>query len=1169
MSGNLNVAELNTLDYRCPEVMIQVRRFLRNNVDNSVCKVITTEPSTMRDIPFYCNDQDLQLLSRKDNEDGSYEYVISRPDNVVEVSNSILNGESWQTANTINVETEKKSRDRELFEAFRKMVEDFKLLINDGFQLIIPSSFGKDSSSVLTGAIAAHLELMREPDSMVNEETPFIVIHIDTGVEVSPMAMYSDYAMTELRAFCKLNKINLVLHHKTPPLHEQFVSLFVGARKLPSTPALKNSDCSVIWKVQASEAIQRSLVKEYGIDKLVSCFGSRNDEGVKRAASLAKYGNDKTTAESLITGGESGLKTYAPIVDWSNEDVFDLLQRAGSDPLLQPDSMYRIPAFMNSYRVLIKIYGDSAADTCMVNIGQHKANSAGCAGSARNGCHQCFKTGRTDKAAMAQNEYLRWSTIQANATKVRDWVFSLAHDITARTLHPRTFDPVTNHVVLQPNILRSGILEKMLTYYVQLTDDDRIRSERFKNLLAKGRAMEDEGYAEIANDNTMDEKTRNEYLKMYSRGAQKNLIRIATLEHCIFLSAQWAMDGVKSLPFRPIAIWDNVVNKGIRIPYPKTDKSQKLIVDEIHDAITFRLCEPGIDLLEQWTCPPRSWDINEADRTEGCSTETIPNTLRVRVCYSKGESDQEDLKVTLNGKKMKLGVNTHTAIMSEARQKHSEQGKPKTLKFTMFLTQRKMASLGTRITDRARKPVKHINFTKRTTKKIRQTGKFVRTRTSLQMYRASETASLTTSNISDVPIWIPDQTKIQVPFISQHQKELPVDEDNFQISIEALYDWLAYDGFEKAMNIYHFHLNRLRRIRNRIGRKFTLRSFCGSVAFWELMQSGVISVNHNSWYTCQSTLKRTELFHSAGLLEFSDDYDEVIQQPKCVSMADHRRLKAKILWHEIRPKRNADRKQTISRIAAMKTDLESMVYDDLIARIDTLNNYRLNIAGATFINERLIVASGTSGFDHLDYVSSSRLAEDWLSEYGNCLLSIDAFVESFGTSREKAEVSTNLLLKIKLNKYLSKLNTSYIQGLEKQIACWQKLNAQLVMLRNTTSSRAIAEKDSREVVSSIIDSYQAVIPQFSWVGRFVGDILTGNYQSFSCRVLKKDTVLSLDWHEAHWTRFANVLGSTASLIANLKSDIDAQADSLFGRTKPTGIAKLKALQKLSLMSCAA
>lgn len=1150
----MNVFSLDTADRRCPEVMLLVRQHLKKHLssdaaDNAFCEIITTEMTTKRDLPMYCQLMGFTLVSEEQSE-GKIRFVVSRTaqqSNVLKNSNDAGSGVRIEV---VNIYREKQERDKYLHGKFHQLVNDLKALMVSGFQLAIPTSFGKDSTLILTAALFAHTELMNDPNSQITSKTPFIVIHVDTSIEVIPMQMYSAFAIEALKLYCKEQEINLELHIETPPLHEQFVSLFVGARKLPSTPNL-NSDCAVIWKVGASERVQRKLLEKYDADRLVSCIGSRMAEGAKRAASLVRHGNHDKNVHSLITKNELGLQTFAPIIDWSTEDVFETLQRVGINPLVRPTAGYEIPSFMKSNRLLLKIYGDSANDTCEINIGDSK--KSGCGGSARNGCHQCFKAGRIDKSASAQNEHARWGAIQKNASLVRDYVFSVAHDVNHRTMHPRTFDPITNHVILQPNILRSKTLEKILWYYTQLTFDDYQRSVRFSELVASGKEMEDEGYADIFYDQSMDEETKNEYLEMYRAGAQKHLIRMVTLEHAVFLSAQWAMDGVRSLPYRPLAIYDAVNNQGKRLPWPKVGS---VVIDEIHDAITFPLCEPGVDLLAQWIPPARPWDILGSDHNLGCTEEIVPASLKARITYSGTSDGVELLRISVNGRNADVGPNTRAEILANAKLRWADSAQNEPIIFNVFLTKRELVNFATKLSDAKKQAQKRINFTKRTVKIHKSTGRITRHRTSLQMYSPNSQSSLEQSWSTQLETWLPIHKLRAVPYMSHQVLELGQDEVNFQICPEALSDWLQFGGYQNALNIHNYHLKGLRRRKFKIANRASMRVYMGADSFWSIMQSGLLSVSANTWNNCQNTLKRTELFHEAGLFNFSDKYHENIAHPDCRSMKEHRSLKAKQLML-IRHQRNESRRRIKQQLSNVLNKSTLAVYDDLLARFNALADLSDSHCSNDWIDAAMLTAAKCTGFDTLDYVSIARICEDWVFEHNPVMQDITTFVKKFGSAHERQMLNEHALLKVRLNEVIFKRNELYSKMLTDRLNFWSAISNRLIEIRRFEVDGKVSVPIQKKAYE-IINDYTPGSRFLDYSGRDFADKLTGNYRALTTLMRGGDDVLSYEWHRSLWKHFdvqRQKIVDSVSRFRSHKSEVD-QLGIISGTSRTLAMAAL-------------
>ena len=172
------------------------------------------------------------------------------------------------------------------------------------------------------------------------------------------------------------------------------------------------------------------------------------------------------------------------------------------------------------------IYSDSKDGTCPTSSKRPQGDSqkaGGCGGSARTGCYLCAKS-ITDKSGEAQAMQKRHRAISGNILKVRNYIMHVAQDINNRTWHARAVDETTGAVALQPNVLNAKTIDKIIWLLCQATHGDRIRAERFKQLVADGREMDDEGYADIIIDPLLSEEDREEFAAVYKQYAQRHLI---------------------------------------------------------------------------------------------------------------------------------------------------------------------------------------------------------------------------------------------------------------------------------------------------------------------------------------------------------------------------------------------------------------------------------------------------------------------------------------------------------------------------------------------------------------------------------------------------------------------------------------------------------------------
>lgn len=526
-----------------------------------------------------------------------------------------------------------------------------------------PVSQGKDSTVVELMALEAYRQSIQA--GRIEASRPLILATVDTGGEAIPMKMYVAYAKKRILSYAKSLGINLIYDIVRPPLGDEYFVRFVGGQKLIPN-ATRHGDCSIILKVDPSERYVKTQLKEYasiwGRDyHVVTCVGSRNAESQRRARNMVKQGLASQSGEQLLSTmhveelGKMKIYKFAPIKDWSTDQVFDALRIAGSRPLmkfLHPDGL-TIPGFLPDFGLLMAIYGNGTNETCEISVGS-KA-SGGCNGKARFGCVYCTMVAVTDHSSTALATLERWRSLGAeNALRVRDYLFRLSTDIDARALHARAYDPVGfNRVALQPNTLQPRFLEKMVRYACQLTVDSVKTANEFKLLVESGREMEHPGYREIANDMSMPPKIKKAFLEMYKEAVQdpNNLNMLFSVEHALLLSFRWSIDGIAAAPYRPLAIWLQIEKGEGRIPYPKLNSeimAQGTLVSlqpnkPLPEAVMMPILKTEdpeqhalapVRLLDLWSRPLDFADIYEEDRN--CTIVRSANhTVDISIHYQQ------------------------------------------------------------------------------------------------------------------------------------------------------------------------------------------------------------------------------------------------------------------------------------------------------------------------------------------------------------------------------------------------------------------------------------------------------------------------------------------------------------------------------------------------------
>lgn len=535
-----------------------------------------------------------------------------------------------------------------LIRDFFDVVATFRALLESGTVILHgPVSQGKDSTIVELAMLEAYRQCVEA--GTIESQRPMILSTVDTLNESIPMKMYPKYCQRRVIKYAQECGINLYYDTVTPGLNDEYFVKFTGGQKLIPN-ASRRGDCSIILKVQPSERYvktQRNRFKndpnmeKYTNYTVISCVGSRVAEGNRRSKNMAKQGiaNKDVSAifaemSTIHVDRKMKLLKYAPIKDWSTDDVFNFLRLAGSKPVTRmlDGSKPPLPTFLDNFGLLLELYGNGSNDVCEVAVGQ-TSQGGGCNGKARYGCWNCTMVASTDHSSTALTKYVRWQVLGAeNALRVRDYLYRLSCDMTARAFHARAIDPTGfNRVALQPNVLKPKYLEKMVRYASQLTVDSRKHAEWFSELVREGREMDHPGYRDIAEDEMIPPKAKKAFLEMYKECAQEPIFTSFSEAHAILLSFRWSIDGIGAAPYRPLAIWHQTEKGEGRIPYPMLNEEYERRYGKIKmidasqplpDALMLRIYKEEnaeafasnpLSLYDLWTRPADDSDAVEED----------------------------------------------------------------------------------------------------------------------------------------------------------------------------------------------------------------------------------------------------------------------------------------------------------------------------------------------------------------------------------------------------------------------------------------------------------------------------------------------------------------------------------------------------------------------------
>ena len=803
----------------------------------------------------------------------------------------LIGNTSLESINVTKGATLLQRTEQEAYELFREAVESIKL-IKMKYIPVIASSFGKDSTVVTLAALQAHIELIE--DGLIPQDSPFVVSNIDTGVENHLVQMLVMYEIDRLHKFATKHSINIDIRQRTPPLAKQWSSLFLSGLKIISAARL-NNDCSAILKVDNAAAIEKQIKSDYK-GNVVTLLGSRLHESQKRAASIKKYKNDSKTADDIVQlDGQD--KVFAPIVNMTDDHVWTILRRAGTEPLQSTSaSLPNIFSYAKNHRLLHIIYSDSKDGSCPTSskrIAGTSESLGGCGGSARTGCYLCAKS-ITDHSGTAQIKQKRHAVISSKILKIRNYVMHISQDVNFRTWHTRAIDETTGAIALQPNVLNAETIDKLLWLLCQVTHDDFERAQKFRKLVAQGRENEDEGYQDIMGDVLLSKEDRHELASVYREYAQHHLIKPMSLEIAIYLSVIHARDGVKLPPYRSLHVW-HATSQGKRIPYPEVDLSQ-IVVSDIPDAV-MAVPSSNVPLMQPFSLS----NLFDLEHAGGCDANSKLETAAVPVKIAKLFLPDTELSKLDNKKPsdlVKIAGLSEVTLVKKLRKKAVASKRPNQYsKRAIKQCSRKNGQL--KVISRGRTSVGSASFKLRT-----------------------DTPNLEKKIVEPVKYFLPTEYRKH----GQLANTATEDCYGYDIDFEAMINWDQFDGSESALRKHDNFVE--------LHQKWddSIFYYGGFEPFEHFLRWGVIKLNEKSKKHAIRILNRTAYFNSLGLLSIDDSavVDVAMNQksnivPKDIShyrqnikakvelhiadvmaMPDYRKYKAKHLL-DIRKSRNSKR----------------------------------------------------------------------------------------------------------------------------------------------------------------------------------------------------------------------------------------------------------------------
>lgn len=1010
------------------------------------------------------------------------------------------------------IESKALIRQENVVSMYAESVLEVREMIEDPAGIIAapPVSQGKDSLLVMLICIEAYAQSIAE--GKIEPERPLIVTTVDTLVESIPMTMLVRYSVPFICNYAKSLGINFFYDVLTPPLTDEYFIRWGAGAKVLSNPS-RSGDCSKILKIDVSETHIRGLRKR--LNKIGACYkdapicqflGSRDQESARRSQNIKKsqlHINPLDDMKEIKVAG-CQLHQYAPICHWSDDDVFLAHELAGSDPVtpsLLGNSQPLINSFFSHYGLLLAIYGNGSKESCSIVVGQQSGE--GCNGKARFGCYVCPQVGSRDSSSEGLARYPRWRVLGAeNAVAVRAYLYRLSANMGARAFHAKAVDHVGfQRIMLQPNILKPQFLEKMVWFASQLSIESQEQANHFAVLVKQGREMEHEGYRDIATDPSLTEKVRRQFLDMYKQEAQRALLTCFSERHALMLSFRWLVDGIASPTYRPMAIYQKVLD-GQRLPWPMTNEKYEAkygaisISNPLPDALALPMLTKKAeaefdpitapDFLSYWQRPVGTLDL--FDKEKNCQIESRPvDSISVSVKMSplvkeKTVGGESKYKVNYEHPKMQNRrmpnlayklikpqlselvkqqvLNTQSQVQQDQFEASISRGH--TLKFSIpFLT---MSESNYQLNDVTSGVEAYADRSERAV--VRKQGKVEKTYSKMRFYKPKAVPAKYAKQLVR-------KERLTLSFLSQ-EHYIMTEDDRSQISrmeapsLDRIYIdeyyygvWLENGGWQRCLSIHDDVVNKaLIDARWRRKQGFThsrVRVYHGSSEAYKMLSDTGLSIKPEYREQLMKTLKRTDLFSEIGAYDYAAFSFEKLQSlPNMIPMGEHRRDKVRAV-NRIRSVRNANRRLAQKGINSdtLKKDMNAF-FADVHHAIDAINA-GLHSGLGSFVE--------TLTPTHRERQSASHMF----------LALVEAELTSFDAYRERAMTKLT-------NKHLEQSHQDYLQLAHAYSSSIQKVENHLTALLNDWQNKRgalkrletrLSEDDGNHVMlwSKFLDNY--------------------------------------------------------------------------------------------------
>jgi 3'-phosphoadenosine 5'-phosphosulfate sulfotransferase (PAPS reductase)/FAD synthetase len=319
--------------------------------------------------------------------------------------------------------------------------------------IVCAFSAGKDSSCLVNLV----LDTAVRRKAAGRHTGTILITHSDTGVESPEVRALADTELQKIARFGEEAGLDVRVKIGRPHLYASWPVRVIGGRALPSFPNTRG-DCSVSWKVEVGERLQKAAFKELrgrGGAGPVLMTGVRIEESTARAANIASRGE----LANAVWSDPDGRLRLSPLLNWGSDDVWEYLGYASAGVIRS----------YSDFQDTMRFYRDAGGSSCAVvgdmRLGEVAKQSGGC--GARSGCWACVRVSKDQSLVqMIKGDPERYGYM-TGLNRLRDFIANTQYDWSRRTFLGRTIDE-EGFVQVQADVYSPSMLEELLRYALTL-----------------------------------------------------------------------------------------------------------------------------------------------------------------------------------------------------------------------------------------------------------------------------------------------------------------------------------------------------------------------------------------------------------------------------------------------------------------------------------------------------------------------------------------------------------------------------------------------------------------------------------------------------------------------------------------------------------------------------